>query len=95
VAGIPARYACPDIRSVERRRTTMEPDPRPGEEDVERDDGQALSRATGGSDSAAPDAGGTTGTGESGTFVGRVAGQDVGYAGETGAERREAAQREE
>ena len=42
-----------------------------------------------------PDASSTTGTGESGEFVGRVAGQDVGYAEETGAERRAAAQQEE
>jgi hypothetical protein len=70
----------------------MEPDPRPGEADVERDDAQALSRATGGGPSDAPDAASTTGIGESETFVGRVAGQDVGYAGETGAERRQAAQ---
>jgi hypothetical protein len=63
-------------------------DPRPGEEDVDRDDAVALSRATGGGESAAPDAATTTGTGESEEFVGRVAGQDVGYAGETGAERR-------
>jgi hypothetical protein len=70
-------------------------DPRPGEEDVDRDDGQALSRATGGGDGDAPDAASTTGTGESEEFVGRVAGQDVGYAGETGAERREAAERAE
>jgi hypothetical protein len=68
----------------------MDHDPRPGEDDVDRDDAQALSRATGGGDSEAADAGGTTGTGESDTFVGRVAGQDVGYAGETGAERRAA-----
>ena len=68
----------------------MHADPRPGEGDVDQDDAQALSRATGGGDSEAPDAAGTTGTGESETFVGRVAGQDVGYAGETGAERRAA-----
>jgi hypothetical protein len=67
-------------------------DPRPGEEDVDRDDAQALSRAIGGDESDQPDAGATTGTGESGTFVGRVSGQDVGYAEETGAERRAAAQ---
>ncbi len=75
----------------------MQPDPRPGEDDVERDDAQALSRATGDGDgeSDEPDADGTTGTGDSETFVGRVAGQDVGYAGETGAERRAAAQRED
>ena len=70
----------------------MERDPRPGEDDVDRDDGQALTRATGGGDSDAPDAATTTGTGDSGSFVGRVAGQDVGYAGETGAERRAAEQ---
>ncbi len=73
----------------------MQPDPRPGEDDVERDDEQALSRATGGGSGAEPDAGSTTGTGDSDTFVGRVAGQDVGYAGETGAERRAAAQQED
>jgi hypothetical protein len=70
----------------------MQGDPRPGEDDVERDDAQALSRASGGGASEEPDAVSTTGTGDSETFVGRVAGQDVGYAGETGAERRAAAQ---
>ena len=69
--------------------------PRPGEDDVDRDDAQALSRATGGGETDEPDAGSTTGTGESETFVGRVAGQDVGYAGETGAERRAAAERDD
>ena len=73
----------------------METDPRPSEEDVDPDEGQALSRATGGGPSDAPDAAGTTGTGESETFVGRVAGQDVGYAGETGAERRQAVQQDD
>ena len=72
----------------------MHPDPRPGEEDVGRDDGEALSRATGGVDSDTDDAAGTTGTGESEEFVGRVSGQDEGYAGETGAERRQAAAEE-
>ena len=71
---------------------SIEPDPRPGEDDVGRDDGQALSRATGGGPSDEPDAASTTGTGESAEFVGRVAGQDVGYAEETGAERRATAQ---
>ncbi|MEX5716978.1 hypothetical protein [Geodermatophilus maliterrae] len=70
----------------------MQYEPRPGEDDVERDDAQALSRATGGGPGEGPDADGTTGTGDSETFVGRVAGQDVGYAEETGAERRAAAQ---
>ena len=70
----------------------MATDPRPQEEDVAPDDAQALSRATGGGPGDAPAARSTTGTGDSDTFVGRVAGQDVGYAGETGAERRQAAQ---
>ena len=73
----------------------MEPDPRPGEDDVDRDDAQALSRATGGGQSEEPDASSTTGTGESGEFVGRVAGQDVGYAEETGAERRAAVEQQD
>ncbi|TFV68300.1 UNVERIFIED_ORG: hypothetical protein E4P37_01060 [Bacillus sp. AZ43] len=68
----------------------MTTDPRPHEDDVDPDEGQALSRATGGADGDQRDAGGTTGTGDSGTFVGRVSGQDVGYAEETGAERRAA-----
>jgi hypothetical protein len=70
----------------------MKRDPRPSEEDVDPDDAQALSRATGGAASDASDAASTTGTGESDTFAGRVAGQDVGYAEETGAERRQAEQ---
>jgi hypothetical protein len=70
----------------------MSADPRPGEDDVDQDDGQALSRATGGvEDPAEPDQGSTTGTTPNGEFVGRIAGADVGYAGETGAERRAAA----
>ena len=70
----------------------MTADPRPREEDVDRDDAQALSRATGGGPADEHDAATTTGTGESDEFVGRVAGQDAGYAGETGAERRAAQQ---
>ena len=73
----------------------MEPDPRPGEDDVERDDAVASTRASGGGVSDAPDADSTTGTGDSEEFVGRVAGQDVGYAEETGAERRAAQQQPE
>ncbi len=53
---------------------TLPPD-EPGTGDV--------SSLTGHPDAAAPDTGG-------GPSVGRVTGQDVGYAGETGAERREA-----
>ena len=37
---------------------------------------------------ADPDGGSTTGTDENEQFVGRVSGQDAGYAGETGAEAR-------
>ncbi len=64
--------------------------PKPGSEsDVAADSAVAESRITGG-DAVAPepDSLSTTGTGDSDTFVGRVAGDDVGYAGETGAERR-------
>ena len=67
----------------------MGKDHRPHEDDVDPDDGQALSRETGGvEDPSQPDQGSTTGTTPSEEFVGRVSGQDVGYAGETGAERR-------
>ena len=73
----------------------MDTDPRPGEDDVGRGGAQALTRATGGVESDEPDASSTTGTGESAGFVGRVAGQDAGYAEETGAERRAAAQQDD
>ena len=67
----------------------MANDPRPHEDGATPDDAQALSRATGGvEDPSAPDQGSTTGTTPSGEFVGRVAGQDVGYAEEQGGERR-------
>ena len=72
----------------------MDTDPRPGEDDVDRDDAQALTRATGGGGDER-DAPSTTGTGEPAEFVGRVAGQDGGYADETGAERRPAAQQDD
>jgi hypothetical protein len=73
----------------------MTPDPRPHEEDVDPDDAQALSRATGGvEDPSQPDQGSTTGTTPNGEFVGRVAGDDVGYAGEQGADRRAAIEAE-
>jgi hypothetical protein len=68
------------------------------EPDVERDSQVARSRDTGGVDPdrkdrpdpahGDPDGQSTTGTDESETFVGRVAGQDSGFAGETGAEAR-------
>ena len=66
-------------------------DPRPQEQDVQPDDAQALSRATGGvEDPVAPDQASTTGTTPKGEYVGRIAGDDVGYAGEQGADRRAA-----
>ncbi|MER5671827.1 hypothetical protein [Pseudonocardia alni] len=62
-------------------------------EDVAPDPHLANSRETGGIPGKGGDAGSTTGTGESGEFVGRVAGLDEGYAGETGAEARAEAER--
>jgi hypothetical protein len=59
------------------------------ESDVEVDEATAHSRAKGGvPDPDAPDQASTTGTTPSETYVGRVAGQDEGYAGQTGAEAR-------
>jgi hypothetical protein len=59
------------------------------EADAEADPAQANTRATGGrKDPGATDAHSTTGTSANETFVGRVAGDDAGYAGETGAEKR-------
>jgi hypothetical protein len=59
------------------------------ESDVPVDPALASSRATGGEDADLDgDRGSVTGTGDTGVFVGRVAGDDLGYAGETGAERR-------
>lgn len=60
----------------------------------EPDKSEAKRRETGGvPNPEMPDQGSTTGTTPSGEFVGRTAGQDVGYAEETGAERREAVDR--
>jgi hypothetical protein len=65
------------------------------EDDVASDPNVAGSRDTGGvADPDQPDQGSTTGTTPSEGFVGRVEGQDVGYAGETGAERRAQAAKE-
>ena len=73
----------------------MDTDPRPHEDDTDPDDAQALSRATGGVDgSESGDADSTTGTGPNEEFVGRVAGQDEGYAEEQGGERRAAYEQE-
>lgn len=59
------------------------------EADVPGDDALAQSRETGGDDDAeGGDVNSTTGTGRTEEFVGRAAGDDPGYAGETGAERR-------
>ena len=64
------------------------------EPDIEPDPHVARTRETGGlpdghpADRAKGDASATTGTGESEEFVGRVAGRDLGYAGQTGAEAR-------
>lgn len=64
------------------------------EDDVDTDGALANSRETGGDDDQSGDAGTTTGTGTSEEFVGRTAGQDLGYAGETGAEARAEAERQ-
>ncbi len=59
------------------------------EADVDTDPARADSRATGGvPDESKPDQGSTTGTTPDDEYVGRVAGTDVGYAEEQGAERR-------
>ncbi|OZM77229.1 hypothetical protein CFP66_37030 [Pseudonocardia sp. MH-G8] len=59
-----------------------------GESDVVIDPQVARSRAIGGGGTVDADSAGTTGTGRNDTFVGRVAGEDLGSTGETGAERR-------
>ena len=62
------------------------------ESDVPIDPALASSRATGGEHThLSGDRGSVTGTGDTEEFVGQVAGDDLGYAGETGAERRSAA----
>jgi hypothetical protein len=66
------------------------------ERDVEPDEGVAASRDKGGVPNPEhPDQQTTTGTTPNEEFVGRVAGQDVGYAEETGAERRASAAEED
>ena len=65
-----------------------------GDGDAPQDTGVAASRATGGVEAPEnPDQHSTTGTTPDETYVGRVAGTDVGYAGETGAEVRAEAER--
>ena len=63
-------------------------DPRPHEDDVRPDDAQALSRATGGVPNPEyPDQASTTGTTPDAEYVGRIAGDDIGYEEEQGGER--------
>jgi hypothetical protein len=63
------------------------------EADVATDPNLATSRDTGGVvNPAAPDQGSTTGTTPSGDYVGRIAGDDPGDIGESGAERRASAE---
>lgn len=62
--------------------------PRTAEDDVRPDPHVARTRETGGEPGTGGDRATTTGTGPSDGFVGRVSGQDPGFAGETGAERR-------
>jgi hypothetical protein len=72
--------------------------PSTSEDDVSADTHLARTRETGGVDPADKGPSGrddvdrdgstTTGTDENEEFVGRVAGQDAGYSGETGAEAR-------
>ena len=70
-----------------------DPDGQGSGEDVATDPALVSNRSTGGDHvELSGDRGSVTGTGQTGEFVGRVAGDDLGYAGETGAERRAQAQ---
>ncbi|GAA0896523.1 hypothetical protein [Pseudonocardia zijingensis] len=69
------------IRALLRRPETAEDDVRP-------DPDVARTRETGGLPTEEGDSAATTGTGESGSFVGQVAGQDPGVDEESGAEAR-------
>ena len=61
----------------------------PGEKDSPTDSAVAGTRATGGAaDAGADDPNSTTGTTDSGTFVGRASGDEVGDTGESGGEKR-------
>ncbi|MEJ2859899.1 hypothetical protein [Actinomycetospora flava] len=66
----------------------------PSESDAGHDPRTAASRPTGGTHTEhRGDQGSVTGTGDTDVFVGRAAGHDLGYAGETGAEARREAER--
>jgi len=66
----------------------------PSESDAGADPRTAASRVAGGEHTEHEgDQGAVTGTGDTDTFVGRAAGRDLGYAGETGAEARRDAER--
>jgi hypothetical protein len=58
------------------------------QDDIGTDPALANSRPIGGDPTQREDSGTTTGTGENEEFVGRIAGQDLGYEEETGAEAR-------
>lgn len=61
----------------------------PGETDSPDDSAVAGTRATGGvKDQGADDPNSTTGTTDSGSFVGRASGDEVGDVGESGGEKR-------
>ncbi|WP_433787793.1 hypothetical protein ACQPX6_13310 [Actinomycetospora sp. CA-101289] len=67
----------------------------PSESDAGHDPRTAASRVAGGEHPEHEgDQGAVTGTGDTDTFVGRAAGRDLGYVGETGAEARREAERE-
>lgn len=58
------------------------------EADTQSDEAVASSRETGGVEKDDPNQASTTSTSEDAEYVGRIAGDDLGYAEETGAERR-------
>lgn len=62
--------------------------PRTAEDDVRPDPAVARTREIGGRPTEEGDSAATTGTGESGSFVGQVSGQDAGMDAESGAEAR-------
>jgi hypothetical protein len=75
--------------SLTRWANRSDPDGEHSGEDVAGDPALASNRSTGGGDGElSGDRGSVTGTGDTEEFVGRISGADLGYAGETGAERR-------